>query len=356
MKSKKHHIFLICLAVCSLLFCGCNKDFKEGTPFDKSNNESATPSPSSTPTDTPSQSTDTSSKPSDEPIASEKPDESVTPSVADKPEETPENTGVTTKPEETTPTPEESIPTPSGSEPDPVTDTEPSPTIPVTDTEPDDETPEINRDSFDRDEYWQMSYLIWLPYFDKGSFISQRSEGTYDYAVFTKVSVNEVLDYISSLKKSGFTVAEEDKITSESIIFSAFNDNSWNATLSYDGTELILGSGFKENASSEDEILNNLYSTTMLQYIPRFEAGKYVSSEVLTDSSMYAYVIYDNISEEDVSDYISRLKESGYIYVTDENSENGSLWYIALNEERFECHVEFDGSALKIGCGISEDD
>ena len=70
---------------------------------------------------------------------------------------------------------------------------------------------------------------------------------------------------------------------------------------------------------------------------------------------MYASVIYGNVSKEDVLAYIEKLKSAGYIYGVEENYEEGSIWYFALNEESFECHAEYDGTNFKIGCGIAED-
>ena len=231
-------------------------------------------------------------------------------------------------------------------------------------TEPNQPTPketEIPTDTPDSDknnvsEYWTTSYLIWLPLFENGTFEGGSYDGTYDYASFNNVSQDAVTAYIDILKKEGFTSDITEKNEGGKISFSAFNKDSWNALLSYDGNSLLIGSGFREQDNDSDEKADILYSTTMLQYVPRFEAGELEKSEVTDDSSMYVYAIYSGVSPDNVKTYISKLKEAGYVYVTYESSKDDSISFIALNDDRFECHVEYDGNLAKIGCGISDND
>ena len=94
----------------------------------------------------------------------------------------------------------------------------------------------------------------------------------------------------------------------------------------------------------------------MLQYVPRFSKGSYLSSDSRSDSSMYTGIVYTDVTRDDALSYIEDVRHKGYVYVEDEGESDGSLWYIAINDERFECHVEFSGQELKIGCGYMEDD
>ena len=322
MRLRKYMITLACCVSVTAMITACDKDFTKGTPFEQNNN-GATSQPVSA-TESPKEDPGTTEA---TPVPTADPDVTVTSTP------TPELT------EAVTPTPEETA------SPEPTETSTPAPT----------ET-EAPRDAFDRQEYWKMSFLVWLPYFEGGTFTAQNSEGTYDYATFTNVNEDEVKTYISSLKKSGFTTDSEEKISAGIISFSAYNYNSWNATVSFSGSTLTIGSGFTDKETSDDETLTKLYTTTTLQYIPRFESGTFAGSDSQNDSSMYTYAFYSNVSKDDVSEYIEKLKKAGYIYAVDENYESSSTWYIALNEERFECHLEYDGSSVKIGCGISEDD
>ena len=225
-------------------------------------------------------------------------------------------------------------------------------------TEPGPETvtadPEQKRDRFDRSEYWEKSYLIWLPSFSSGVFSGQDSKGTFDYATFSEVTEEEAKNYIEALKAAGFTdVLSEDH--TDSLIFEAVNSKSWQVKLKYTDNTLILGSGFEDREVKEDKA-ESMYSTTMLQYLPKFTKGTYLSSDTQNDSSMYSRIIYTGVTKEDALEYINEVKAKGYIYGVDEGDLSDSIWYIALNEESFECRVEFSGNEILIGCGYMDEE
>ena len=272
----------------------------------------------------------------------------------------------TTEPPDTT---QAATPEGNGSKDDitPTADPVPSPTETVpdlsptptseTDVTPTAATEAASKDAFNRKEFWANSYLVWLPEFEAGTAVSKNSTGgTYDYITISDVTAEDINAYISSLKKSGFTENASETNSNGVISFSADNYNSWNAVLSYDGSVLVIGSGFREKDSSKNDVEDKVYKTTLLQYIPRFENGKFSRSATSDDETMYTYAIYENVSSDSVTSYIGLLKNAGYIYGVDEGDDGSVLWYIALNEEKFECSVEYDGSILKVGCSKYIDD
>ena len=324
MRIRKYIITLAC-CVSIFMITACDKDFTKGTPFEQNNNNNVTSQPEAA-TATPQED---NGKTVATPAPSAEPDVTATAAPTPSPELT----------ETTTPTPDETA------SPQPTEASSPTPTEAV-----------LSRDAFDRQEYWQMSFLIWLPYFEGGTFTAQNSEGTYDYATFTDVNEDMIKSYISSLKKSGFTVDTEEKSSDGVINFSAYNYNSWNATVLFNGSTLTIGSGFTDKENNDDETINKLYTATTLQYLPKFESGTFAGSEIQNDPSLYTYAFYGNVSKDAVNAYIQKLKDAGYIYAVDENYESSSTWYFALNDERFECRLEYDGSSVKIGCRLSDDE
>ncbi len=315
---------ILCGLIVAVLVTGCDKDFTEGTPFD--NEASGNP----TPTQSTGDKQDVTTVPGSDDITS------VTEAAATSSPETtsePETTATVT---EEVISPTEQLPSPT--EQDTVTATE---------------APTYRPDSFNLSESWNKTYLIYLPIFEGGYFVGLESKGTYDYATFSEVSEAEAKDYITLLKNSGFTKNLSESESGGTYKFSGNNEDNWNALVTYSGSTLVIGSGFKDQDSKDEN--KEIYSNTMLQYVPVFENGAYISSDVKNDSTMYASVIYGNVSKEDVLAYIEKLKSAGYIYGVEENYEEGSIWYFALNEESFECHAEYDGTNFKIGCGIAED-
>ena len=312
-------VLALCIAVGA---CGCDKDYTIGTPFENTdgsgNNATAAPGKDTEPG-----------------TATAKPEGS-----GDKTTPSPTKADNGTKPGNETATP-------TGAEPtgEAVTDI---PSVTPTDEPAAVTSSPVSRDKFDRTEYRDMTFLIWLPAFENGAFTGQDSQGTFDYAVFSEVKKEEVTAYISELKKAGYTVNADEKTSSDTITYSAYNDKDWKVELSYKDNTLRLGSGFEETKEDNSaEEIRRLYSTTMLQYVPEFKGGSYMGS---SGTEGNPYITYSGVSKDAVLSYIEQVKNAGYIYAPEENYSDTSTWYIALNEDSFECHVEYDGNILKIGC------
>ena len=312
--------------------CGCDKDFTKGTPFDTGKNVENT----------------TTSGPSDS--ETKKPDQNKNEIVT-----TPDYT-VTDSPVSPTVISEPVSPT-SDIEPTPDSTAEtPSDTPAITSLDPTPTSVPVSRDRFDRTEYRNLTFLIWLPAFEYGAFIGQESKGTFDYAIFSDVTKDEVMSYISELKNAGYTISPEESFSSDSGSYSAYNDKDWKAVLNYKDNTLTLGSGFDESREDDqNDDIRMLYTTTMLQYVPEFKGGSYLGSSG-TSSTESSYIMYNDITREDVLSYIEKVKTAGYIYAPEEDYSDTSIWYIALNEESFECRVQYDGSIIKIECADCRED
>lgn len=261
------------------------------------------------------------------------------PTAAQQPDSgnSPENPQPTATPEPTqapTPTPAEA----SGSS-EPAATVTPTPTPAKADN---------------REEYWDSTFLIWVPVFKDGSLTGQDAKGTFDYAVFSDVTLSQAEDYVKKCKDSGFTDIKTDSSSDGRLSFKAANSSDWCVSVEYNGKSLTIGSGFEDSSTDTEDIVSSLYSDTMLQYIPVFTAGTYESTESSNDDDQFTYIYYSNAGEEDVRKYIKELKNAGYIYAPDEGDSDGIIWYIALNEDVFSCYVAYDNGVIKIGCGYGE--
>lgn len=299
---------------------GCDKDFKKDTPFDNPTEAVMGSDPTANATTTPTMGSD--------PVKSE--NVTTTPVGSDP-----------VKGENVTATPMGSDPVKEGSDP---TDA-PTPTV---GSDP--------KEGLDRKEHWEKTFLVWLPEFPSGKLAGINYAGTYDYATFIEVLPDDVKSYISTLKSAGYNNVSVEKISDSSISYTATNEKSWEVKLNYSDGILTLGSGFNDPDTGEDNKTDTLFSTTMLQYMPKFSKGTYVSSETASDATMYTSIVLTGVTESDALSYIEDVKKKGYIYVEDEGNSDGTVWYMALNDDRFECHIEFSGSEIKIGCGYLEDD
>lgn len=330
--------FAMFLTAFLIFAAGCNEDHTKGTPFDKTV-ESDTPT--STEAAIPSDSAgNTSGSKKDVPtdiIKSGTSDSTLSESHT--------NTDKDPAADTSTPSP--------ASTADITVSPEAEPTTAADDPTP---TPDVTNAGLDRNEFWDKTFLIWLPMFTAGQLDNIDYAGTYDYATFSHVSRDDITAYISTLKDSGFINISIENYSDDAIAFIASKDNSWEVRVTYTGQSLVLGSGFNDGNTDDEDKTDSLYSTTMLQYVPRFNKGSYISSESRSDGSMYTSIVYTDVSKEDTLSYIEAVKQKGYVYVEDEGESDGTLWYIAINDEKFECHVEFSGRELKIGCGYMEED
>ena len=350
---NKHNNKLLCALLTTIIaFClaGCGQDFTTGTPFEKTTGSpSADPGKDSQGTETSPSSTSRDGSKSDPDSEGSKsgtnnnsPDDAKpgtqnSGSDGNGTVNDPETQGNSTSDPgaENTVTPD-AQPT--------ITDPLPTPTPANTNAEP------------DRNEYWEKTFLVWLPMFPYGQLSKIDYAGTYDYATFTDISSQNIRDYVATLKGAGFTHISVENYSDSAISFIATNDKSWEVRVSFTETILVLGSGFNDTDSGDEDKAEKLFSTTMLQYMPKFTDGTYISSETRSDESMFASVVYTDVTEAEALSYIEKVKDKGYIYVEDEGNQDGTIWYMAINDERFECHVEFSGSEIKIGCGNLEDD
>ena len=327
--SKYIAITLLSLSL-AIAACGCDKDYTVGTPFENTDGSgSATATPGL-----------------DAPTGTDKQEGS-----GDKTTPAPTKTDNGTNPGN------DPTASPTGTEPTGEAPTD-TPTEAPTDEPAVVTSSPVSRDKFDRAEYRNMTFLIWLPAFEYGAFTGQESKGTFDYAVFSDVTKEEVLAYVSQLKNAGYTLKTSESSTSDTWTYSACNEKDWKAVLTYKNNTLTLGSGFEEvKEDDQNEEIRRLYSTTMLQYVPEFKGGTFTgSSGTGSSGSTGDYIMYGGVTKDSVLSYIEQVKSQGYIYAPEENYEGSSIWYIALNEESFECSVEFDGSSLKIGCTDCSED
>ena len=345
--NKKKHIISILLIVAALcILSACNEDHLKGTPFDNGNGTDITQ------TDKPQPDTVSDNHTKTDPDTAVKTTEDKPSSVNDSDTSKDKSTDdVDAKTDTDTNNVSTVTPAESASDITKTPDTEP-----VITTDPATPSPEILNTGLDRNEYWDKTFLIWLPMFTAGRLDNIDYAGTYDYATFNNVAADDIKTYIGTLKNSGFTNISIENYSGDAIAFIATNDNSWEVRVTFTGETLVLGSGFNDDTGEKEDKAESLYSTTMLQYVPKFTKGTYVSSDTRSDSTMYSSIVYTDVSKDDVLSYIEAIKQKGYIYVEDEGESDGTIWYIAINDDRFECHVEFSGQELKIGCGYLEDD
>ncbi len=229
-------------------------------------------------------------------------------------------------------------------------ETQPTAADPGTDDDPEEKDAETIR------EYWNDSFLIWLPLFDKGSFESFSSDETHDFIKLSGIKADSVKKYIEKLTGNGFdinrTFTDKNGTPAEgakegSFCYFADNDDGWHVSLEYDGDRktLVIGSGY-EDVQNED-VYAQLRNETALAFLPEFTYGEYDSSS--QDDDMQ-YVIF-TASEADCRKYIGRIKEAGFTVDADEGDGDGILWYNAADADGHLCEFIYSGGMVKIGCG-----
>lgn len=293
-------------------------------------NSDITQSPTLTPTTAPATSTEAPKDVTETPL----PSATVAPAITGTEEDLPTATPEITESEQPTPTPLESTPT----------------EIPPT------PTPSLRDTTAERDEYWELTYLIWIPKFTDGFFTDKASDDTFDYAEFTEVNAADVSEYIDTLKSSGFENIKTNTAKGDYIEFAATNKDDWMVRLNYSEGVLKIGSGFidEDSPSSEEELRLNTWNSTALQYLPEFKYGTFVSTTTDTDELTYTYAFFSDITEDEVREYVASLKAAGYVYGPDEGDSDGIIWYMAINDDRLNCYLAYDNNLVKIGCGYEE--
>ncbi|MCR5324642.1 MAG: hypothetical protein K6E85_15405 [Lachnospiraceae bacterium] len=221
--------------------------------------------------------------------------------------------------------------------------------------DPDDDSEEIN-------EYWEGSFLVWLPRFKKGNFAGFDSDETHDFLTLENVSEKSVRKYIKTLTKQGFSVdaaftdAEGGMLSgidgTEDIhfIYSAENEDGWCAKLDYDPETKILTIGSGYAVAETTDVYGKLREETALGLIPEFTYGDFDSSK--QEGGMY-YAIFTNVTGK-YEKYTDQLKKAGFVEEADEGNVDGIIWYNAYDAEGNACEFIYSDGVARIGCGAFE--
>ena len=252
-------------------------------------------------------------------------------------------------------------PTPS-TEPDPPSPTEKPDDNTLTGIPDDEDDRDLTPDPVDSsdkaviEEYWNDSFLIWLPMIDSGRFKRFESDETHDYITLEDITVKTVKNYIKNLSRNGFSEdAGYSDVNGNPIEFdedkpfrySAYNNDGWNVQLDYDpdSRNMTISSGY--DSDKDDDEYGTLKAETLIGKLPDFTWGDFDSSK--QEGSM-VYCIFSNVDPE-CSDYVKSLKKAGFTEEADEGNEDGIVWYIASNAEGLMCEFIYTEGAARIGCG-----
>lgn len=211
-------------------------------------------------------------------------------------------------------------------------------------------------------EYWEGSFLVWLPRFKKGSFAGFDSDETHDYITLENVSGKSVRKYIKTLTQQGFSLntgysdAEGNPLPDAAdaentrFLYHALNEDDWCARLDYDPDTgiLIIGSGYEQNETTD--VYGRLREETALGLIPEFTYGEFDSSK--QEGGMY-YVVFSNVSGK-YGKYVDQLKKAGFTEEADEGDVDGIIWYNAVNADGYACEFIYSDGVARIGCGEPE--
>lgn len=229
------------------------------------------------------------------------------------------------------------------------------------DTDKKDETPGAVTSSPDNDrvndsdadkirEYWSNSFLVWLPVFEKASYLDTAHDETHDYIMLGDISASDIEHYISDLTGAGFNtgagyIDHPDFRFGGSLEYSASNSEGWEAFIDYDDATCIaiIGSGYSEPPSDG---YRELMQNTLLGKLPEFTYGTFDSG--MNDGSTQYAIFYD--ADSDCSVYIDELKDAGFILDADEGNESGIIWYNAERPDGLVCEFIYTGGMVRIGC------
>ncbi|MCR5685859.1 MAG: hypothetical protein K6G81_10655 [Lachnospiraceae bacterium] len=199
-------------------------------------------------------------------------------------------------------------------------------------------------------EYWLNSFLVWLPLFEKGSFIDTNHDETHDYIMLGNISDSDLEQYIGLLTDSGFNTTAgylepSDFRFGGTLEYTASNQDGWEAFIDYDsaGKTAIIGSGYH---SVHADGYQKLIDTTLLGLIPRFTYGIFDSGR-FEDDTQYA-VFYD--AAPGCAAYIDELKAAGFTLEADEGNESDIIWYNAASPAGLACEFIYTDGMVRIGC------
>ena len=203
-------------------------------------------------------------------------------------------------------------------------------------------------------EYWNNSFLVWLPLFDHGSFNSFYSDETHDYLVFEGINIDMAVDYIRTLNESGFTEdvtctdgdgEPVEGLPGRSFTYSACNGDGWRVRLIYDYNRdyYTICSGY--DPESDTDKYADLMENTPIGLLPEFRYGVLDSSGI--DKNMYYAVFSD--TEIECSAYTEQLKEAGFVFETDEGDSDGIIWFNGYDEAGNYCDFVYTDGFVRLG-------
>lgn len=253
--------------------------------------------------------------------------------------------GLTTETEPTkTPVTEAPTPTQEAVTPEPTPSLTPTP------------EPEPTAVDDERLVWWNDTFLIWLPMFEKGVFFEHSAADTFDYISFTGVSTDDVTEYIEALDAAGLNVNADYGNENGKLWYYAGNSENWQVTLDYMDGILKIGSGFfAEDEEDVDAQTERLWHETMLAYIPKYSAGSFEYADESAVEGGYTYITYSDVSMQDARDYAETLRALGYIYDEDSGDVDGVIWYMAMNEDAISCYMAYEDGIMILGCGYAEE-
>lgn len=217
-------------------------------------------------------------------------------------------------------------------------------------------TTEQKKDSSSRiTQIWNNGFLIWLPEFEGGDFVSSEAADTFDYITIGNIKDKSIVeDYIKKIREAGFNISEDLSERNNQLNYSSFNMDDWNATIKYDETsgEVIIGCGFIDEEEDADK---DVWKDTLLVYLPEPDFGTISMNYSESEEGQFDYVVMEDVTIEDMRDYASKLEDAGYIYDVDTGEDADMLWYIAYNEDSMICELEYAEGICSLGSGFREE-
>ncbi len=196
---------------------------------------------------------------------------------------------------------------------------------------------------------WEDTYLARIPEFTDGMYNGYTPEDTFDRAVFAGVKTEDVRKYITVLSDAGFIHNVETTDHAGEITYSASNENNWIVELEFSAGFVSIGSGYRVEDKSSPEYIAKIWMTTMLSNLPEFDAGVFGSEAPGSDGSHN--IVFENVTAEDIRNYVAAVKEAGFTEEPDEGDSDGFIWYMAENADGIFCSITFYDGVVRIGCG-----
>ncbi len=274
------------------------------------------------------------------------PTEKPVPTQADEPVIT--NEPVPTLMEDTDPDDENDDPAPDGGKETP-TPAEGKGSESGGDKKDVEETPEDKAMAERRRADWEDTFLARIPEFSNGRYNGYTPEDTFDRAAFAGVKAEDVRKYINVLSDAGFIHNIETTDHAGEITYTAANEDNWIVEMEFSEGFVSLGSGYRTEDKSSPEYIAKIWMTTMLSNLPGFDAGVFGSEAPGSDGTHN--IVFENVTDEDIRNYIAAVKEAGFTEEADEGDSDGFIWYMAENADGIFCNITFYDGVVRIGCG-----